>query len=357
MVDLRGTVPVHATETDQVKGSWLGRAVNPLQRLLRFHSELQRQRQEDEDQRLAQLAAAIVVSTQARVFPPNGITVTMIGCGRMGCDIVGELLRRGCIVRAYDTTQYTRERALQLIAATLHKHKDMALQLPHDDFYMLERFTVHSTIDDAVYGASLVLEAITDDLDAKVNAFCKVTQALARQGVAPTDVLLASNTVSIPVNMLVNGLAQHKQALPYVTRVVGMRFLDPTWFIDNVELTLPVVEMRRARASRSNAGVLSLVPAVRLYFTGLPFAQHLSPEETAAMCAPPRTTPPNPNQRPKHPLSELEGAGTGTPTPRPASATTLCPVEHPFRTCPPLATPTPLTTFAPRPPPLRDPQV
>ena len=291
MVDLRGTVPVHATDTDQVKGSWLGRAVNPLQRLLRFHSDLQRRRHEDEDSRLAQLAAAIVVSTQARVFPPNGITVTMIGCGRMGCDIVGELLRRGCTVRAYDTTQYTRERALQLIAATLHKHSELGLQLPHDDFYMLERFTVHSTIDDAVRGASLVLEAITEDLDAKVNAFRKVTQALARQGVAPTDVLLASNTVSIPVNMLVNGLAQHKQALPYVTRVVGMRFLDPTWYIDNAELTLPVVEMARAKNARARPAA-PLAPAVRFFFTGGSFAQHLSPEETAAMCAPPRTTPP-----------------------------------------------------------------
>ena len=220
MVDQRGTVPIHATDTDQARGSWLGRAVNPLQRLLRFHSDLQRRRQEDEDQRLAQLAAAIVVSPQARVFPPNGITVTMIGCGRMGGDIVGELLRRGCTVRAYDTTQYTRERALQLIAATLHKHNELGLQLPHDDFYMLERFTVHSTIDDAVRGASLVLEAITEDLDAKVNAFRKVTQALARQGVAPTDVLLASNTVSIPVNVLVNGLAQHAQfILVYPTRL------------------------------------------------------------------------------------------------------------------------------------------
>ena len=36
----RGTEPVHATDTDQVKGSsWLGRAVNPLQRLLRFHRQ------------------------------------------------------------------------------------------------------------------------------------------------------------------------------------------------------------------------------------------------------------------------------------------------------------------------------
>ena len=80
----RGTEPVHATDTDQVKGSsWLGRAVNQSTRssgcCVRFHSELQRRRHEDEDSRLAQLAAAIVVSTQARVFPPNGITVTMIG--------------------------------------------------------------------------------------------------------------------------------------------------------------------------------------------------------------------------------------------------------------------------------------
>ena len=200
MIDLRGTVPIHATETDQAKGSWLGRAVNPLQRLMRFHSDLQRRRQEDEDQRLAQLAAAIVVSPQARVSPPNGITVTMIGCGRMGGDIDGELLRRGCTVRAYDTTQYTRERALQLIAATLHKHNELGLQLPHDDFYMLERFTVHSTIDDAVYGASLVLEAITEDLDAKVNAFTLASRSSVIASSTRDAPYTASSMVECTVN-------------------------------------------------------------------------------------------------------------------------------------------------------------
>ena len=89
----------------------------------------------------------------------------------------------------------------------------MGLQLQHDDYYMLERFSVHSSIDGAVSGASLVLEAIVEDLSAKVNVFRKVALALTRQGVAPKDVLLASNTVSIPVPKLVNGLAKHEHPL------------------------------------------------------------------------------------------------------------------------------------------------
>jgi hypothetical protein len=308
MVDLRGTSsPIHAIGNyDQPKGSWLGRAVNPFQRLRRFRSSDQTQnqqnqrKQEEEDSRLASLAAAIVLTAQPRIFAPNGITVAMIGCGRMGCDIVGELLRRGCKVRVYDMTQYTRERALQLIMATLKKHEEMGLQLQHDDYYMLERFTVHDTIGEAICGASLVLEAIIEDLNAKVNVLQKVAAALASQGVAPNDVLLATNTVSIPVNQLVSGLAQHEQALPYVTRIVGLRFLDPTWYIDNAELTLPVVEMARAKNARARAAA-PLAPAVRFFFTGGSFAQHLSPEETAAMCAPPRTTPPKPESETQAP--------------------------------------------------------
>ena len=298
MVDLRGVVPVHATEIEGDKDSWLGRAINPLQRLRRFHND-QRRKQEDEDRRLASLAAAIVVQPQPRVFPPNNMTVALVGCGRMGCDITGELLRRGCTVRVYDQTEYTRKRALQLIVATIQKHVELHLQLPDDEYYLLERFSVHNSIDEVVRGASLVIEAIIEDLPAKVNVLKKITTALANQKVPPGDVLLASNTVSIPMNQLVDGLAKHEQALPYVTRVVGMRFLDPTWYIDNVELTLPVVEMQSPNPSRSgsqkpNAPAVRFfftggpnsqdrAPIVRFFFTGGPYAQHLTPEETAAM--------------------------------------------------------------------------
>ena len=277
MVDLRGVVPVHATENEGDKDSWLGRAINPLQRLMRFHND-QRRRQEDEDRRLASLAAAIVVQPQPRVFPPNNMTVAVVGCGRMGCDITGELLRRGCTLRVYDQTEYTRTRALQLIAATIQKHADLGLQLPHDEYYLLERFTVHNSIDEVVRGAALVIEAIVEDLPAKVNVLKKIATALAKQNVPPGEVLLASNTVSIPINQLVEGLAKYEQALPYATRVVGMRFLDPTWYVDNVELTLPVAEIEQSDSPHRRG-----TPAVRFFFTGGPFAQHLSLEETAAM--------------------------------------------------------------------------
>ena len=76
-------VPIRATTTDQAEDSWLVRAITPLQRLIRFRNQ-QRWRREDEDSRLASLAAALVVQPQPRVFPPNTTTVALVGCGRMG---------------------------------------------------------------------------------------------------------------------------------------------------------------------------------------------------------------------------------------------------------------------------------
>ena len=73
-------------------------------------------------------------------------SVSVIGCGRMGCAIAGgraplnravagrrpsttdshtvagEFVRRGCTVFLYDHTEYTRNRAFQTLRASLYDH-------------------------------------------------------------------------------------------------------------------------------------------------------------------------------------------------------------------------------------------
>ena len=280
MADLQtGESRMRAATTGQSEDAWMDRALPPLQRLMRFCR--QRRRREDEDRRLESLLAAIAVQPQRRVLPPNATTVALVGCGRMGVDITGELLRRGCTLRVYERTTFARERALRLIAGTMQKHCELGLLLPHDDRYLLQRLSVHSSIDEAVRGAALAIEAIVEDLPAKVRVLREMATALANQNVPPAEVLLASSTVSIPMQDLVDGLAQHEQALPYVVRVVGMRFLDPTWYIDDVELTLPVVEMEPRGEGPHRPGAPS--PVVRGFFTGGPFGRHLARGEAAAM--------------------------------------------------------------------------
>ena len=51
---------------------------------------------------MAILAAKHLHAPQARLFVPNGILVIVVGCGRHGINIAGELLRRGCHVKLCD---------------------------------------------------------------------------------------------------------------------------------------------------------------------------------------------------------------------------------------------------------------
>ena len=65
-------------------------------------------------------------SRGARVHERTEITVGVVGCGRMGCAIAGEFVRRGCTVVLYDHTEYTRNRAFQTLRASLWDHVSRA---------------------------------------------------------------------------------------------------------------------------------------------------------------------------------------------------------------------------------------
>ena len=89
----------------------------------------------------------------ARVHERTEFSVSVVGCGRMGCAIAGEpgalrcatlrpmrlrpkhgctshlpsaatgeFVRRGCTVYLYDHTEYTRNRAFQTLRASLYDH-------------------------------------------------------------------------------------------------------------------------------------------------------------------------------------------------------------------------------------------
>ena len=59
------------------------------------------------------------------------------------------------------------------------------------------------------------------------------------------------------------------------SRVVGMRFLDPTWYIDNLELTLPVIEAEPKPTGERR----SPVPVLKFYFTAGDTPRALSQDE------------------------------------------------------------------------------
>ena len=217
------------------RSSWLGSVANALN-TLKVPAKRRKTRAEKEDERLAAIAATCCTTPQERVFMPNGTTVAIVGCGRMGIDIAAELLRRGCTVRAYDLFAFARENARTVLHAMLLRHVQDEYLVPQDVDDLLGRFTTCATLEDVSVGASLIFEMIIEDFDKKVELFQAVAQSLSDRGTPPGDVILASNTVSIPLGRLTAGLARtHREWAP---RLLGVRFLRPTFTVDDVEMTM-----------------------------------------------------------------------------------------------------------------------
>ena len=71
--------------------------------------------------RLDEGAISAALPAQSRIFGAGNMVVLVIGCGNHGCNIAGELLRRGCHVCLYDKTILARHRAIETISAGTNK--------------------------------------------------------------------------------------------------------------------------------------------------------------------------------------------------------------------------------------------
>ena len=81
-------------------------------------------------------------------------------------------------------------------------------------------------------GSNVIIEAVPEVLDIKRQVFTSTFDTLKANAVPPEDVLICSNTISIPVENIILGLDE-----VYSCRCVGARFLYPVLFVDDVVLT------------------------------------------------------------------------------------------------------------------------
>jgi len=86
-----------------------------------------------------------------------------------------------------------------------------------------ERLRVERSLEDAVRGANIVIEAVVEDLQIKQRLLADVER------VAPADALLASNTSSLSIAHLATALQQPG-------RLVGMHFFNPVHLMKLVEI-------------------------------------------------------------------------------------------------------------------------
>jgi 3-hydroxybutyryl-CoA dehydrogenase len=150
-------------------------------------------------------------------------TIAVIGAGTMGHGIAHVAAQAGFAVRIQDKLPGAAQGAIARIAANLGKGVELGKVTPEVRDATLARLTAFEDLDAAVREVDVVIEAVPELLALKREIFATVDR------VAPAHALLATNTSSLPVADIAQGLADP-------SRLVGMHFFNPVHVMKLVEV-------------------------------------------------------------------------------------------------------------------------
>jgi 3-hydroxybutyryl-CoA dehydrogenase len=160
-------------------------------------------------------------------------TVAVLGAGTMGANIALNLAAHGVAVWLTDVRTEQLEKAREGIEANArHLHADGLL--PDEVERVLARIARPTTLDDALVGAELVIEAVPENLQLKLRVFGELERKCG------PEVIFASNTSSFVPSKLAVGLVDPATA----ERLVVMHYWNPAHLVPLVE----VVPHARTRA-------------------------------------------------------------------------------------------------------------
>jgi len=152
----------------------------------------------------------------------NQTPVLVVGAGIMGAGIAQVAAQAGHPVWLYDTREGAAAQAKAQLQATLESLAAKGKLTSDAVAATLARITPAAVLADAAR-AGLVVEAIVEKLDAKRSLFREL------EGLVSADCVLATNTSSISVTAIANGLQRPQ-------RLVGMHFFNPVPLMKLVEV-------------------------------------------------------------------------------------------------------------------------
>jgi 3-hydroxybutyryl-CoA dehydrogenase len=152
----------------------------------------------------------------------EGAPVLVVGAGIMGAGIAQVAALAGHEVRLFDLREGATTDVRHKLAATLDGLVAKGRLERGAASAALARITPAATLAEAA-GAALVIEAIVEKLEAKRSLFQEL------ESIVGADTVLATNTSSISVTAIANGL-QHPG------RLVGMHFFNPVPLMKLVEV-------------------------------------------------------------------------------------------------------------------------
>lgn len=146
-----------------------------------------------------------------------------MGSGLMGRGIGQVFASSGFTVTLIDIDQRALDSALQTISSSLSTMEKEGL-LTESKKEILSRISITTALERGVSNASFVVEAVFENVDAKLDVFRRVEQNVGR------STIIASNTTAIPISTLAS-------VTKYPERVVGSHFWNPPHLVPAVEVT------------------------------------------------------------------------------------------------------------------------
>jgi len=141
-------------------------------------------------------------------------TVAVLGAGIMGRGIAYAAALGGFTTLLQDTSREQLEQGVNDVNATLEKGVATGKVAEADAIAARKRLRTVASLDEAARGADLVIEAVPERMDLKVELFAQLDR------VAPAHAILASNTSSLSITEMA---AATKRA----PQVVGLHFFNP----------------------------------------------------------------------------------------------------------------------------------
>lgn len=155
--------------------------------------------------------------------------VGIVGAGAMGTGIAHVSALGGMKVTLLDAREGAAQAAIDQISGRLNKRASDGKMPTEDANAAVAHLNAAASIDDLA-SCDLIVEAIVENLDAKLAVFSELEKRVG------PDVILASNTSSIPIGAIAAG-CQHRD------RIAGMHFFNPVPLMKLVEI-IPAPETR-----------------------------------------------------------------------------------------------------------------
>jgi 3-hydroxybutyryl-CoA dehydrogenase len=159
-------------------------------------------------------------------------TIGVVGLGAMGAGIAQLAIEAGYDAIGREVSDELGGKARERIAHFLQRKVDKEQMTAGERESALGRFSLTTDLS-SLEGCDLVIEAIVEDLDAKLALFAEL------EGIVRADAVLATNTSALSVTEIAAAVSTPE-------RVVGMHFFNPAPL-------MPLVEIVRAELSSADA--------------------------------------------------------------------------------------------------------